>query len=109
MSVHNNFARFLLSGQGTGVSAFHNGGSGVDIRASRNYGYLQFASYSPSAILFLQASYDNTGWVTVATVTATPTSGFSAVGIYLPYVRGAYSTGWSTTASAVMHYSPGVL
>lgn len=97
---------FLLSGQGTGVSAF---GSPVDTRATRNYGYLEYASYSPSAILILQASKDLTAWMPVLIVTATPTTASAQVAGYFPYVRGAYSTGWAATASANMYYSPGPL
>lgn len=96
---------FLLSGQGTGVSAF---GTAQDLRSTRNWGYLEYASYSPSAVLILQASHDSTGWMNAVTVTATPTTGTAQISAFYPFVRGAYSTGWSTTASAVMHYTPGV-
>lgn len=105
MPILSNPAGFLLSGQGTGVSAF---GSPMDARATKNYGYLEYASYSPSAILILQASKDGTGWMNVQTVTATPSTGTAQVAGFYPYLRGAYSTGWSTTASAYMHYSPGL-
>lgn len=105
MPVLNNPAGFLLSGQGTGVSAF---GGVMDTRAMQNYGYLEYASYSPSAILILQASKDTTGWMNVLTVTATPTTGTAQVAGYFPYLRGAYSTGWSVTASANMFYAPGL-
>lgn len=100
-----NPAGFLLSGQGTGVSAF---GAAMDTRAAANYGFLLYASYSPSAILILQGSHDSTAWMNVLTVTATPNTGTAQVAGFFPYVRGAYSTGWSTTASANMHYSPGL-
>jgi hypothetical protein len=102
----NNPAGFLLSGQGTGVSAF---GTPMDTRACENYGYLVYNSYSPSAILILQGSHDGTGWQNVLTVTATPTTGTAQTVGFFPYVRGAYSTGWSTTASGNMHYSPGLV
>lgn len=99
-------AAFLLSGQGTGVSAF---GTPIDTRASKNYGYLEYASYSPSALLFLQVSKDGiTGWQTVLTVTATPTTGTAQVAAYMPFTRVAYSTGWSVTASANAYYAPGI-
>jgi hypothetical protein len=99
-------AAFLLSGQGTGVSAF---GAPVDTRAAKNYGYLEYASYSPSALLILQASKDGTGWMNVQTVTATPSTGTAQVAGFYPYVRGAYATGWSTTASANLYYAPGIV
>lgn len=99
-------AAFLLSGQGTGVSAF---GGTLDTRVSKNYGYLEYASYSPSAILILQGSKDGTGWQNVQTVTATPTTGTAQVAGYFPYLRGAYSTGWSPTASANLYYAPGIV
>lgn len=104
MGVLSDPAKFLLSGIGTGVSAF---GGTIDARAARNYGYLEYASYSPSAILILQGSKDGTGWMNVQTVTATPTTGTAQVAGFFPYLRGAYSTGWSTTASANMYYAPG--
>lgn len=96
---------FLLSGQGTGVSAF---GSVVDTRASKNYGYLEVASYSPSAILILQFSKDATAWVNHQTVTATPATGIFQVAGYAPFTRVAYSTGWSVSASANAYYAPGI-
>lgn len=106
MPVLTDRAAFLLSGQGTGVSAF---GTPLDARASRNYGYLEYASYSPSAILILQGSKDGTGWMNIQTVTATPSTGTAQVAGYFPYVRGAYSTGWAATASANMYYAPGIV
>ena len=104
MPILSDPAKFLLSGQGTGVSAF---GSPMDARASRNYGYLEYASYSPSAILILRGSKDGTGWMNVQTVTATPTTGTAQVAGFFPYLQGVYSTGWSVTASANMYYAPG--
>lgn len=101
-----NPAAFLLSGQGTGVSAF---GIAMDARGCENYGFLVYNSYSPSAILILQGSHDSTGWMNVLTVTAVPATGSAQVAGFFPYVRGAYSTGWSTTASGNMHYSPGLV
>lgn len=105
MPVLINPAGFLLSGQGTGVSAF---GAVVDTRIHPNYAYMEYASYSPSAILILQASKDGTGWMNVQTVTATPATGTAQVAGYFPYVRGVYSTGWSVTASANLYYAPGL-
>lgn len=105
MPIYSNRAAFLLSGQGTGVSAF---GDPMDTRTSKNYGYLEYASYSPSALLILQASKDATGWVNVLTVTATPATAQAQISAYYPYLRGAYSTGWAATASANMYYQPGL-
>lgn len=104
--VRQDRAAFLLSGQGTGVSAF---GAAQDLRAAKNYGYLEYASYSPSALLILQASKDGVGWMNVQTVTATPSTGTAQVNGFFPYVRGAYSTGWSVTASANLYYAPGIV
>lgn len=99
-------AAFLLSGQGTGVSAF---GAAQDLRAAKNYGYLEHASYSPSAILILQASKDGVNWLPVLTVTATPTTATAQISAFYPYVRGVYSTGWSVSASANLYYAPGIV
>lgn len=105
MFIRNNPAAFLLSGQGTGVSAL---GAAMDARGATNFAYLEYASYSPSAVLILQASKDGSGWMNVLTVTATPTTGTAQISAFYPYVRGAYSTGWSVSASANLHYSPGL-
>lgn len=105
MFVRTDRGAYLLSGQGTGVSAF---GAPQDLRTTRNFGYLEYASYSPSAVLILQASHDATGWMPALTVTATPTTGSAQISAFYPYVRGAYSTGWSVTASANMFYAPGL-
>jgi hypothetical protein len=97
---------FLLSGVGTGVGVT---GTGRDCHNAANFAYLEYASWSPSAILVLQVSHDNTGWMTFATVTATPTTGTAQISAFLPYVRAIYSTGYSVSASAVMYYSPGIM
>lgn len=104
--VYSDVAGFLLSGQGTGVSAF---GTPIDTRTNKNYGYLEYVSYSPSAILFLQGSKDTTAWFNVLIVTATPTTATAQVSGFFPYMRGAYSTGWSPTASANLYYAPGIV
>lgn len=105
MQLRQDRGGFLLSAQGTGVSAF---GSPIDLRAARNYGYLEYVSHANSAILILQVSHDLTGWMPFLTVTATTTTGTAQLSAFLPYVRGAYSTGWAATASATMFYSPGL-
>lgn len=104
MGVFSNPAGFLLSGTTTS-----GGGTPIDARAARNYAYLEYVTYSPSAILKLQVSHDSTGWMDALTVTGTPTTGTAQISAYYPYVRGVYSTGWSTTASAVMYYQPGLM
>lgn len=96
---------FLLSGQLTSGA----GADVMDARATRNFGYLEYASYAPSAIISLQTSHDGTGWMHAITVTATTTTGTAQVSAYYPWIRGVYVTGWSTTASANMFYAPGVM
>lgn len=103
--VINNPGSYLLLNAGTGVAVT---GTGVDMRATRNFAYMMYASYSPSAILRLDASHDNTGWLTVMTVTATPTSGTAQISAYYPYVRASVVTGYSTTGSANLYYQPGL-
>jgi hypothetical protein len=107
MPILNNPAGYLLTGVGTGVSAI---GAAMDTRNAMNYGFLQYATYSPSAILLLQGSPTPTGgWMTILTITGTPTTGSAQVAGYFPYIRGAVSTGYSTTGSAVMYYAPGLV
>lgn len=97
---------FLLSGQGTGApSAF---GTPQDFRATRNFGYLEYNCGSPSAILHLQASKDSTGWMTIMTVTAVPATATAQISAFYPYMRALAATAWSTTATAWMHYTPGL-
>lgn len=98
---------YLLSGQGTGAGT----ATGVpqDTRANANYGFAWYVSWSPSALLAIRVSHDGTAWHTHQIVTATPTSAVAQVAGYLPYVQGAYLTGWSTTASGVLHYTPGLI
>lgn len=94
---------YLLSG-----TTASGGGDVMDCRYTQNFGYLTYMTYSPSAILKLQASHDSTGWLDVLTVTGTPTTGTAQVSAFFPYLRGVFSTGYSTTGSAIMHYSPGL-
>lgn len=84
------------------------GGTPMDNRAGMNFGYLVYATYSPSAILAFEASHDSTGWLRVMTVTGTPSSGTAQISAYYPYVRGVFVTGYSTTGSANMYYQPGL-
>lgn len=106
MTVYNNRATALLSNAGTGVGLT---GSAVDYRAAKNYALVVYQSFSPSAILALDVSYDKTGWLNFLTVTALPASAMAQISAYLPYVRARVVTGYSTTGSANMWYSPGVV
>lgn len=98
---------FLLSGQGTGAGTAV--GTPQDTRANANYHFVWHVSYAPSSILAIQVSYDSTAWIEHQRVTATTTTAAVQVAGYLPYVRGAYLTGWATTASAIMHMTPGLI
>lgn len=102
--LRTNPAAFLLSGAITS-----GGGTLRDTRATTNYGYLEYATYSPSAVLGFEISRDGTAWLRERTVTGTPTTATAQVVGYFPYVRGVYVTGWSTTASANMFYAPGLV
>ncbi len=103
--VINNPGGYLLQNAGTGVAVT---GTGVDCRAAMNYAYAMYASYSPSAIMALDVSHDNTGWMIFMTVTATPTTGTAQISAFLPYVRARVVTGYSTTGSANFYYQPGL-
>lgn len=93
---------FLISG------ALVSGGyPGVDTRNAANYGMLEVVSIAPSAIVGFDTSKDNTGWVRTLTITAIVTTAQLQISAFYPFVRGVYVTGWSTSASAYMHYSPG--
>lgn len=96
---------FLLSGVGTGVAVT---GTGRDMRNASNYAYLVYMTHAPSAILALDVSHDNTGWMNFMTVTGTPTTGTAQISAYLPYVRARVVTGYSTTGSAYVYYAPGM-
>ncbi len=106
MTVYNNRGRYLLQNQGTGVGLT---GSGVDYRAAKNYAFVMYQAFSPSAILALDASHDSTGWLNVMIVTALPASGTAQISAYYPYVRARVVTGYSTTGSANLFYQPGVV
>jgi hypothetical protein len=102
--IKNNPAGFLISG------ALTSGGyAGKECRNAANFAMLEHVSRAPSSILGFDASKDGTGWVRVLTLTATTTTALVQVSAYYPYVRGVYVTGWSTSASAYMHYSPGLI
>lgn len=105
MYVKNNPATHLLSARGPAPAT----GSGVDTRNATNYAYMAYWSHSPSAILRLEVSHDNTGWMLQQTVTAVPGTGTAQVAGYFPYVRGVITTGYSTSASAYLFYAPGLI
>ena len=84
------------------------GGDPMDCRYVRNYAMLTYVTHSPSAILKLQASHDATGWLDILTITGTPTTAQAQISAFYPFVRGVFSTGYSTTGSAYMHYAPGL-
>lgn len=96
-------AGFLLSG-----TTASGGGAARDCRNAANYGLLEYVTYSPSAVLGFEISKDSTGWLRHLTVTGTTTTATAQLSAFFPFVRGVYVTGWSTSASAVMHYTPGL-
>lgn len=92
----------------TGTTASGAGADIMDCRYTNNYGYLTYMTYSPSAILALEASHDGTGFMRIMTVTGTPTTGTAQISAFFPYLRAVFITGYSTTGSAIMHYAPGL-
>jgi len=87
------------------------GGVVMDCRACANYAYMVYHTPAASAQFQLQASPDGVGWSTVATYTATSTSGTAQIAAYYPYVRvnvnELYSGGGATGAVSV-YYAPGL-
>lgn len=82
MGVIANPAAFLLSGANASGA-----GGAIDCRASWG-GYLHYEASGNSAIFDLQASPDQSRWMTFATYTATATqSGTAQHSAYYPYVR----------------------
>ena len=105
MTVLINRATFLLSGK-----AANGVGSAFDMRGALPAAYLVYACAGNSAIFNLEASHDSTGWLTVATYTATATqTGSAQITGFFPYVRGnavgIYSAAGGS-AQLTMHYSP---
>lgn len=105
---------FLVSGISAQVT-----GAMIDTRAAKNYGYLVYTcsgTGAESAIFSLQASHNVTGWMTVATYTATATqTGTAQIAGYFPYMRVNISKVYSGTGGADngkgtlwVHYSPGM-
>lgn len=97
---------FLLSG----ITGANTASATMNCRASLNYAYWMYVSTSPSAAMSLQVSHDETGWMTIATVTATPTTGTAQISGYYPYVRGLLNSafgGGGATATSYMFYAPG--
>lgn len=106
--IYSQAAGYLASGQsnsGTGNQPI------ADTRNAPNYGYLVYAATTPSAIFKIQASHDTTGWLDVATYTATPTTGTAQQAGYYPYLRAVVNTalgGGGATGSAFVFFAPGV-
>lgn len=108
MLIYSQAAGFLISGQsvsGTGA------GIVADTRNAPNYGAVQYASLTPSAVVKIQASMDSTGWVDIITYTASPTTAFVQLSGYYPYLRGVVNSafgGGGATGSAYVYYAPGI-
>lgn len=105
--VLNNPAGLLADG----VSVEATGGAVMDCRACANYAYLVYHTPAASAQFQLQASHDSTGWSTVATYTATSTSGTAQIAAYYPYVRvniNELYSGGGATGSVSVYYAPGL-
>lgn len=108
MSVRTQPAGYLLSGAGQPSGGT---GSALDTRFARNYGYHQYAVPGASALISLQGSVDLTGWMTIAQVTATTTTGTAQIAGYYPYVRAQINAIWSgsnLTGWPVDYYAGGM-
>lgn len=108
MYIITNPAAFLLSGQTVSGA----GSNAVDARNAANYAYVQYAAASPSAVVKIEASVDGVGWMTVATYTASPTTGTAQLAGYYPYYRGVLNSafgGGGSTGSAYLYIAPGGL
>lgn len=81
--------------------------SAIDARGCLNFAYLEVGSYSPSAIVKLQASRDGTGWIDILTVTALPASAQIQISAFYPFVRGVVNVSYASTGSAYMWYAAG--
>ena len=107
MAVLNNPAGLLANA----ISAEGLGGVVLDCRHTRNYAYLVHYTPTRSAQFQLQASHDTTGWMIVATYTATSTSGSAQLAGYYPYVRvnvNELYSGSSETGAVSVFYAPGL-
>ena len=104
--LYSQAAGYLLTTQTTSGT-----GSAVDVRNAANYALIQHAAASPSAIVKIQASVDSTGWVDVATYTASPTTAFVQQTGYYPYLRAVLNSafgGGGSTGSASVYIAPGI-
>lgn len=107
MTMLNNPAGLLARS----ISAEATGGVVMDCRQARNYAYLVYHTPNRSAQFQLQASHDTTGWMTVATYTATTASASAQVAGYYPYVRvnvNELYSGSSETGAVSVFYAPGL-
>jgi hypothetical protein len=81
-------------------------GAAMDCRNCQNAAYHTYWTVGNSAVLTLEASPNGlTGWMNIATVTATTSQASAQLTTFFPFVRGGFSTGW-TNATAYQHYSP---
>jgi hypothetical protein len=98
---------YLLSG----VTASGAGADVMDCRYAQNFAYLTYYTTSPSAVLRFDASHDGTAWLNVLTVTAVNASATAQISAHYPYTRGVVNSafgGGGATATAYMHYAPGL-
>jgi len=85
-------------------------GSAHDMRHVLNHGYLWFQASGHSAIFNFEASHDTTGWLPIATYTATATqTGTAQVAGFFPYVRANVVEVYSAAGGSGnlwVHWSP---
>lgn len=68
----------------------------MDCRMSLNYTYVQYATTNASAVVRAEASVDGvSGWLPIATYTASNSSGTAQQAGYFPYVRGVLVTAYN--------------
>ena len=85
-------------------------GSGFDLRAAADRGYLFYVASGESAIFNLEVSHDATAWMihTRATATATQTGTAQITGVF-PYLRGNLTqvySGSNKTGVVWAHWTP---
>lgn len=101
ISPRDGFILNYTTGSGAGSA------SAIDCRGCLNYSYLEVGSFSPSAIVKMQASRDGTGWLDIVTITALPASAQVQISAFYPYVRGVLNASYASTGSAYMYLVPG--
>lgn len=84
----------------------------MDARHCKNFGYLFYQAAGHSAIFSLQASHDQTAWLTIATYTATATqTGTAQIAGFYPYIRSTVTECYSAaggTGTLDVFYAPGI-